>query len=464
MREYELHLDKTLSNGLAPELMPINSEFLFRCLGFRCGKGRLEAHRLLTNPLPPSLDIYYSWPFPQMVTGERYNILVVRDSLIQHWDSVYLVSADHSTITHIFDIDELTFGLGSMVEIADFGNYLFMTNGVVMITYEPSLSVWFPFITSAIIPMMKTVCGLKSQAVGGGIISAWYDCDETYYAWSKIGNMDFTPEQDNEAGYRRDPYGGAIQNIRRLGDFAVGYSSKGVTALHPTSEPASTIGFKELLDVGIINQGAVNGSLKGHIYLGEDYILRSVTAEGVKELGFKHLMEQLAGEDIIISYDPPLKDFYIGNSIKTFLLSPHGMSEILQHPSTVWRSDKVSYMLPETVEESQPEIITEPIDMGYAGQKTLSVIETDVAVVTLPEAGVDYTFDNQVWTSAIHKPINDQGIASVAIAGNAFRVGLRFTNIYDDTRVSYIKARYKMTDMRGIRGVYAPPTSLRGQR
>ena len=28
--------------------------------------------------------------------------------------------------------------------------------------------------------------------------------------------------------------------------------------------------------------------------------------------------------------------------------------------------------------------------------------------------------------------------------------------------IDYIKVRYKMTDLRGIRGVYAPP--LRGQR
>ncbi len=463
MREFELMIDKSLTNGLAPEPMPTNAEFLYQCLGFRCGKGRLESHVTLTNPLPVGLTLYYNWPFPQMITNERYNILVVRDSLIQHWDSVYLVSADHSTVTHIFNIDELTFGVGTMLEIADFGEYIFMTNGVLMLVWNVALGAWTNFTSSASIPMMKTVCNLKGQAVGGGVISAWYDCDETFYTWSNIGSMDFTPDKGNESGYRRCPYGGEIQNVRRLGNAVIGYSSKGITLIQPVPDPA-TIGFKELSNIGIINQGAVNGSLTNHLYVGEDYILRLVTAEGVKELGYQYYIQQLVGEDIIVSYDPSKQDFYIGNSTKTFLFSPSGLTEVLQHPSTVWRSNKVSYMLPESVDSSLPIITTEPFDMGYAGQKTLAVIESDITVTDSPEAGADYTNNNQVWTTSSYKPLNSQGVVTAPISGNAFKINLRFAEIYNNTRISYIKVRYKMTDLRGMRGVYAPPTSLRGQR
>ena len=120
-------------------------------------------------------------------------------------------------------------------------------------------------------------------------------------------------------------------------------------------------------------------------------------------------------------------------------------------------------MLPDTVDDTLPLITTEPIDMGYAGQKTISSIETDASIVDEPEAGVDYTYDNNVWASSVFKPINNQGVSALAVSGNAFRFSLRFAEIYETTRISYIKARFKMTDLRGLRGVYAPPTNFRGQ-
>ncbi len=460
MREYEWIIDKALAKGLAPELLPVNAEYLYQCLGFRCGKARLEPHVLLTDPIPVTIDKYYDWPFPQFITGEAFNILVIRDTTNQQ-DSVYSVSADHLTVTHIFDVDELTFGKGTLMEVADFGEYAIMMNGVIMIAWDPTLGTWVPSLATAMIPLMRTICNFKGQAVGGNVVAGtWYDCDETFYLWSKIGYKDFIPDENNESGYRRCPYGGIVRNVRRLGEHVVGYSSKGITLLSPNSEPA-TFGFKELCGVGIINQGAVNGNLSRHVFVGEDYVLREVTKEGVKELGYQQYIETLSGEDIIISYDPQQKDFYIGNSTKTFLLSPNGLTEILQHPSTVWRSNNNSYMIPDTVDNTSPTITSEPIDMGYAGQKTTSTIESDAMVVDGPEAGVDYTNNNTIWGIASYKPINDQGIATVIASGNAFRVSLRFAEIYNNTRISYIKARYKMTDLRGIRGVYAPP--LRGQ-
>jgi hypothetical protein len=466
MREYEWNIDKALTKGLAPEQLPINAEFLYQCLGFRCGKARLEAHVLLTDPVPVTVDKYYDWPFPQFLVGDAFHILVIRDTVNQQ-DSVYSISADHSTVTHIFDIHVPIYGKGSLMEVADFGEYLFMTNGVLMIIWDVALASWQAVPVSAIIPMMRTVCNLKGQAIGGGVLSNWPlanpQCDETFYLWSMIGFMNFTPEQNNEAGYRRCPYGGIVQHTKRMDDFVVGYSSKGIVFLMPVGEPVTTFGFKEVCDVGIINQGAMNGNLTRHIFVGEDFIIREVTKEGVKELGYQSYMEQLVGEDIIVSYDSHTKDFYIGNSTKTFLLSLYGMTEVQQHPSAVWRSNNGSYMLPETVDSRMPTITSEPIDMGYAGQKTIATIESDVAVVDGPEAGADYTNNNTLWGIATYKPINDQGIVALAVSGNAFRASLRFAEIYNNTRISYIKIRFKMTDLRGMRGVYAPPTSFRGQ-
>ena len=332
-----------------------------------------------------------------------------------------------------------------------------------MIVWNVALNAWQLFTTSATIPMMKTVCNLKGQAVGGNISSIWHDCDETYYVWSKIGSMDFTPGQDNEAGYRRDPFGGEIYHTKRLGDAVMGYSSNGIVKITPVSAPATTMGFEEVYDVGVINQGALNGNLRRHVFVDNDYNVVELTGSGVKVLGYQYYIEQLIGEDIIVSFNAANGDFYIGNSIKTFLLSIKGMTEVLQHPSTVWVSNKKAWAVPDTVDSLSPVIVTEPFDMAYAGQKTLSSIETDAAVVVTPEVGADCSFDNNSWFLATYRQLNNQGIASTIVSGNMFRACIKFGGLYNNSRISYLKVRFKMTDLRGMRGVYAPPTSFRGQ-
>lgn len=460
MREFELVIDEALRNGLSPfKMTPFNSQLLQECLGFRLGKVGLEKYEQKTNPLPGTTDVLYSWPFPQYITGERYNFLIVRDVLVNHEDVVYHISDDHLTVTHIFSVDVLTFGQGTLMEVADFGEYAFMTNGVIMIFWDPALGAWDKITASAVIPMMRTVCNFKGQLVGGNVVSAWHDCDETFYVWSKIGQMDFTPDSYNLAGYRRDPFGGTIHHVRRLRDNVVGYSSKGITLLSPVSSPTATFGFTELSDVGIKNQGAMNGDLNVQVYVGEDNILRRITEKGIEELGYENYMELLG--EVIVQYDPKQKDFYIGDNVKTFLLTTNGLTEIPQHPSAVWRRDGETHMLPDTVDDYYQTIVTQPFDMGYGGQKTIFSMETDLLLGYKPEVAVDYYNNPTSYGTTSYVPLNDQNVASIIASGNAFAFRLRFQPDYDNTRLSYIKARYKMTDLRGIRGVYAPPP--RGQ-
>lgn len=462
MREFEYKIDESLKNGLTSfDVTPINTPLLEECLGFRVGNAGLELYEALRHIIPGIYIIDYSWPFPQVVTGERYNFLIMRDSLVNMEDKVYLLSDDSQTLTHIFSIDQLTFGLGTLMEVADFGLYAFMTNGVVMIYWDTTINDWHEVVASATIPMMRTVCNFKGQAVGGNIVNAWHDCNETFYVWSRIGEIDFTPTLRNEEGYKRCPFGGTVYHTRRLGDNVIGYSSKGITMMVPVKEPAATFGFVEMSDVGLINQGAMNGNLGRQIYVGEDYILREITRDGIKELGFKHYMEQLTGEDIIVQYDPSKKDFYIGNSSKTYLLSPKGLTEIPQHPSAIWRRDRETYILPETVDDYKPLIVSETFNMEYGGQKTIHSVESDILLADNLEAAIDYYFSPTNYGTSNFKPLNDQGVCAITVGGNYFRIHLRFDPTYNNPRISFIKARYKMNDMRGIRGVYAPPP--RGQ-
>ncbi|MBU2249568.1 MAG: hypothetical protein KKD77_22670, partial [Gammaproteobacteria bacterium] len=233
MREFELVIDDHLKNGLTPfDLTPFNTPVLNECLGFRVGNAGLELYEELDNPIDPALSIEYVWPFPQFIVGERYNFLVVR-SVVDLCDYVYIISNDHLTTTLIATIDIATYGQGTLMEVADFGEYAFLTNGVVMIYLNTTTGVWHTITSSPNIPRMRTVCNFKGQAVGGCIVSPWPaadpQCDGTYYAWSRIGMINFIPTLTNEEGYKRCPYGGEVYNVRRLKDVVIGYSSKGIT-------------------------------------------------------------------------------------------------------------------------------------------------------------------------------------------------------------------------------------------
>lgn len=459
MREFELVIDEALRNGLSPEQMtPDNLQVLYKAYGFRCGKIGLEKYSVLTNPLDGVVDTDSNWPYPVVFSGELYNLVYVRD-LTAGEDRIYSFNDDFTAPTLIATIDHAVIGIGTLPEVVDFGEYLFLTNGVAMVYYDVATTTWQKVTSITEVPLMRTICNFKGQAVGGHIESAWYDCDETYYVWSNIGSMDFTLSRYNEAGYRRDPYGGEVVHTRRLGDTVVGYSTEGIILLFPAEQ---TFGTKEIYDTGILNRGAQAGSLSKHVFVDADCNIVEITSEGIKELGYAHLIRPLSTEDVIVNYDPLTKDFYIGNSEITYLLSSTGLTEIQQHPSTVFKIAKQSYCIPDTEDDDfRPLIIGESFNFGYAGQKTVFALEADYFNGSTAMMGVDLSYDMNSWIESQFSRLNDQGTTSYIAAGNQFRIKLKFDIISDGFRISYMKARYKMTDLRGIRGVYAPPP--RGQ-
>lgn len=459
MREYEFNIDKSLGNCLSPTLVtPQNAPFMSKVVGFRCGDLGLEPYVLGTNPLPSALDIQYSWPFPQVLEGEKFLFLIVRDN-INEADQIYVINYDN-TVTWSFTIDKLTFGQGGLYELADFGEYAILSNGLVYL-YWHYLGSWnVTKVASATLPLMTSVCNYKGRLIGGNVTSTWHDCNENYYIWSKIGSVDFTVDQSNEAGYRRDPMGGEILNIRRMQDIIVGCSTHGITYMFPANQ---SIGFKEVCHRGIANKGAIAGHLNEYLVVGEDYIVRKLTPEGVEDVGYQRQMLELKEdeEDVIVNFDDSRDDFYIGNSQRTFLLSSKGMTEIKQHPSALWINAGIKHLLPATEDSQLYELLSESFNFGYGGQKTISTMETDAVGYTDCTIGVQYSEDNKVFTERTYSEINKQGLASVPISGVYFKAGVRFETVDSDFATSYIKLRFKMTDLRGIRGVYAP--APRGQ-
>jgi len=456
MREYEQIIEEAFKKGIGPDIgIPYNSQYLYEALGFRVGKAGIEAYIPYENPIPSSLEIFYNWPFPQYLKGVLYNFLIIRNSTIST-DYVYSISDDNLTVTLLATLVWNTYGQGGRWSLVDYGKYAILTNGLVLIYYTVvnKVVVWNLSFDTDTIPLMTSLVNLNGQLIGGGITSAdWYDCDESFLIWSQIGSANFTVDKSNEAGYRKDLYGGDVYDLKILSGSCIVLSSKGVSLLKPVSEPTTALATIGLSDVGIINRGAVAGNADRVIYVGKDYCLREITGRGLNELGYVHLLEQLAGEDIIVN---ERDDFYIGNSKKTFCLSNLGMTEIQQHPSTVWGGVDITYGLPDRIDHSYPKLSIWPFDHSFSGQKTNEMIEISGEGFIGAKAILDYKL-NGLWLSGPAITMNNQNIASYVASANAFRYGVQFDSILSDFRINSLRARYKITDLRGVKGSYSQP-------
>ncbi len=465
MREYEIIFDEALRSGLSPlTRTPFNQQLLDECYGFRLGPGGPEIYESKTDPIT-GFSYDTNWPFPQMIEGERYNFFIeLTDEGTQR---IYAFSHDDPTDYASFILNSSP-ATPELVDAADFGLYAFLTNGTDMCYWDTVAGDWDYTTGTAEIPLMKTVCNFRGQAVGGHVLDGWYDCDEHFYVWSKIGELNFDPWVKNEAGFRRDPLGGEIYHTYPHGDSVIGYTSRGTTQLFSVAAPAATFGSNILSDIGLLKRGAVATSDTTHLFIGNDYRLKKISNVGelsyrlgVVDIGYEHFIRELDESKIIINHDRRNNDFYISDGNKTFLFNKHGMTESPQHPSAIWCRRKETYFVPDDEDDFKCSIATSPFDMTFSGQKTISSIETDAWPVAEAEGAIDYLLRPGVFETTPYTPMNNEGNCVCTAAGSAFRIRLRFDPDYANTKMSYLRARYKMTDMRAIRGVYAPPP--RGQ-
>lgn len=238
-----------------------------------------------------------------------------------------------------------------------------------MIYWDVGISDWHEIVASPTIPMMRTVCNFKGQMIGGCVLSAWHGCDETFVVWSKIGEADFTPDKRNEAGFRRDPFGGEIYHVRRLGNYVVIYSSKGITRMIPVSSPAATFGFEELHDVGLINRGAVGGNLKEHLFVDVDNFVWKLNEGGLTKLGYQEFVDNLTYGDILVHHNSNKEDFYISAASAPVTAVPTSLAPTTivttappttTQPTTVLPTTLATSAAPTTLATTSPPTTTPP--------------------------------------------------------------------------------------------------------
>ena len=481
MREYYFTFDEGLKVGLRTrEDNPRNRQALVECYNGRPSKDGLLPYNPFVLPTfggdPPfphgSLDVT-AWPFPQLIALREYNLLIVRDNVVNYDDVVYSIDSSND-LTEELRIDVLTYGaFGDQFDFADFGTYVIGTNGVVFLYYDTTLNDWQVMTSSSTIPLVKTICNFKGQAVAGNVQSSWHGCGSNHVIWTKIGEMDFTPARDNEAGFMKMPWSGVVYRVMRLGDYVMVYGSGGVAALKPVQSPVPSFGLEELLTVGIPSKMAVGGDNDSHVFVDTEGYLwkvgRSLEVEklgigasypSASRLGYQEFLSSLS--DIVISKNPEEPEFLISDDSNSYLLTGYGMSEVHQLVTSLGRVNGSLVAVFDDNEDEEYRVTTDLVDMGFRGQKTIMVLELGTYTSSIVRTALDWRIEKDAALQTSPWVLSGpQGVSTNIVAGAEFRLKMKAAS-YTDVELSYITARYKMTDMRSVRGIYAP--APRGQQ
>jgi len=468
MREFDYTFSDGLKVGLRPYKTPRNIEAFISLKNARVGKYGLipleEIEDIFPQPRPETYpNVNQDWPFPQYFHGQQVDLLGLRKTF-------YEVRSDGTLTPVVIDIDNVQ--TDDLWDVGDFGKYQLVTkDGNFLLEKAGDTGFWNKTDTShASIPMAKTVENFKGQALVGNIsFASWSEADENYIAWSKIGSVSFVNDRMNIAGYRPMHFNGPVYKLKRLGDYIVVYGLNGIGILYPVSVPAPTYGYDSLANFGIASKGAVGGDENVHCFIGKDGNLYKVMKKGksfeVGQLGYKEKVS-LMSSDSVVSYVPGGEsdgegDFYISDSDIGYVLTSQGLTATHQKVTAVSKLDGVTKGFYESDGDTEFLGVTDIIDFGFRGQKTIYTFEVGCSGSGTYSIGLDWRMDtNAAFQTTQYVALNNQGIATLICAGAEFRLRLKYTNPAD-IDVSYIKIRYKSNDKRAMRGYYRAPNNER---
>jgi len=449
MRELEFLYLNGLKVGLKKvDKIPINDQVLTECYGVRVGEFGLETYEPLDNSITNMPTT--SWPFPQIFKGARANYCITRD---EDGDKVWKLT--DNVLTLIKELDVETYGVGEMFEFVDYGSFIILSNGVVFIYGNVDAGAYFTSGALEISPTVKTICNFRGQLIGGNVTSDWYDCGSNSIIWGKIGSSDFSVGNDNVAGYMNMLSPGEVVKVKSLNDSIIVYTTTSVYRLTPYE---NTFGIKQMLDIGIPCITAVNGNLQNHLFVDTIGRLWSVNDEGVKKLDYSPYISNIS--DPLVIYDHIKGDYYISDLFNSFLLTRNGLSEIFQFVTAVWNDSGINGYTYDSIDQ-EFRLTTNFFDFGYSAMKTIFSIEVGGQYSNPLYYSISWRKDRSVdmetteWTQ-----LNDVGFGVRPISGTEFQVNLKSIS-YEHVNIDYLKVRWKMTDIRNIRGIYAAPP--RGQ-
>lgn len=457
-----------------------NSQYATDLLNAKVGELRLEPFEPAGNPFDPVHSDYFpfgnphgeaiDWPMPQMFAFTEHVLLATRQRLYEvHPTNWTKTAVGHAVYTPDF------------WDFADFHDFIIGTNGEAIFLRQSQSGNWSVIWAAAEIPCFKTVCNFNGQIVVGNTWN-WHTSGPNFVAWSRIGSANFVLDESNEAGLRPVHWKGQVLRVLQLGGGVVVYGDNGIGMLVPKDQ---VFGYQPVAGYGIAGGLAVAGSESRHVFVRKDGMLCSAEAQTnalgghslpkISELGFVEFFETQPvvsayteapstdvpdyERDVVVAHDPGLEEFWISDGATSYLLTKYGLSRTGQCATSLgrWNNQLIGPARSMTSQEFL--WVSDVMDFRLRGRKSIETIE--IAGSAGLSVAVDWrnspsdSFETTDWTK-----LNDQGWARHPISGVELRLRVK-ADAYAGAMIDSITARYKLTDLRSIRGIYAPPP--RGQ-
>jgi len=255
--------------------------------------------------------------------------------------------------------------------------------------------------------------------------------------WSKVGYLDFTIDQMQEAGERPLDWKGCIYAILKLLGKVVAYGENGVTVLTPVDVK---YGMQTIHKLGLYSRYSVAGIDNEHWFVDVTGKLYSVSSEGIKLLDYSEYLSQMS--NIVLSLDTELGLLYICDGTYGFVFNTRNQSfgEGPVNVTGIGAQGGVLYVAaPEEIETIKFDIKTDIYDLGSRKPKTIQTIEFGTELTDKLQAKVDYRISNKAgFRESGWALVNPSGIAYIPCYGVEFRFRLR-SYIYEVIELDYIK-------------------------
>lgn len=424
MREFYKSFSKIFVNGLRPSKnVAKNADYLEQLKNLKIGNNGLELKPEIVQPTSETI----SWPFPQLIKLHK-DFLVLNNGEIEIVDKLGTFSFSNGLTWHW----------------ADFYDFVVLTNGNEVVYRDPDGS-YLP----SNLQLFKTCCNFKGQLFVGNLPNTY---DETYVAWSNIGEANFNQDQRNESGYA--PAGvGEVYKTLPLGESVVVYGADGIAAFAPIGRPTPSFGKKFLANFGIASRDAVGGSGNVHIFVDDKGYLWSLSADlKLQKLGYEEFFSQMIGNQIVVSYDQQSQDFYIADGNKCFLLS-NGLSQSSDIPTSLefYQGNLYGFYISDD-DSGLVKITTVPLDFDQRALKKITTIEFDIEQNESFKTAVEWKVNNSKdWKNSSWRRLNQMGNAGVGVQANDFKIKLQ-GNLTSGFKLSRMSIRFQWSDKRFIRG------------
>lgn len=428
---------------------PTNQELLTECFNLIPRPQGLITTPAISHPISA---VTVDHPWPQIFLGHKHWVCCTEDK-------IYTINANWSlTLQLNLAVYYNTFPTApkGTWHFADFFNYAVLTNGGVTVVYNPLTSAW-EYNDGTTLPTLGTVLNFKGQIIGSGRTTiaedpktTFQDTDANSLMWGGIGSANFILDQSNIKGYRPMPWYGEIYKVMELGDYIVAYGLKGIAICKFSN---MTLGIVKSFKFGIASREAVGGDDSTHVFIDVEGNLRKLSADlNITEPVYKEFFSTMLGREIVVTYNPLQKDFYITDGVRSFILTEKGLGETFQAPTTLDINAGVLLGFYTDLQNSDATLVTDSLDFGARSAKTLDVIEVGAYSSADIEVAVDYKLtSSSTWQSTEWKTVNPNGSVVHPINAIEFKIKIRSIN-YSNLKISYIQLRVKFDDKRFIRG------------